>query len=304
MSTVQTFSEKDYPGLNQAADRESLRSQRIYFRCLSWYLYFLILGAVVNLFSGDSKYVALFATVLFLGSLALLILIAVKRYDRTWYSARAVAESVKTRTWRYMMRTEPYHANMEESEARNIFLCDLKEILEENRDVTKELCDETASEDAVSPAMTAARALDMQSRLSFYMNNRVQEQGNWYQQKAIKNKEEGSKWFFYLMALNGFAIICSLLRVAFLDWSYLPTGVFAVAAASVLSWMQARRFTELSTSYALTAHEITIIRGRAPSVSSEESLSQFVSDTENAFSREHTQWAARRDAACRIRETR
>ena len=59
--------------------------------------------------------------------------------------------------------------------------------------------------------------------------------------------------------------------------------------------MQAKRFTELSASYALTAHEITLIREQADELKKDEHLSTFVGDAENAFSREHTQWEARKD---------
>jgi hypothetical protein len=66
-------------------------------------------------------------------------------------------------------------------------------------------------------------------------------------------------------------------------------------AASTLSWIQAKRFSELSASYALAAHEISFIKEQAASIKKDDNLSQFVGDAENAFSREHTQWVARKD---------
>jgi len=45
----------------------------------------------------------------------------------------------------------------------------------------------------------------------------------------------------------------------------------------------------------LTAYEIGFIREQISNVSTDKELSDFVKDAENAFSREHTQWAARRD---------
>lgn len=60
--------------------------------------------------------------------------------------------------------------------------------------------------------------------------------------------------------------------------------------------MQAKRFTELSTSYALTANEIALIREDAYGLEEDVELSKFVGDAENAFSREHTQWEARKDS--------
>ena len=70
--------------------------------------------------------------------------------------------------------------------------------------------------------------------------------------------------------------------------SYAITGLQGITGIT-------ERFSELAASYALAAHEIGIIREQANAVS-EAQFSTFVADTENAFSREHTQWVARKDA--------
>jgi hypothetical protein len=62
-----------------------------------------------------------------------------------------------------------------------------------------------------------------------------------------------------------------------------------------MGWVQTKRFQELAGSYALTAHEIMLLDAMLPSDQSDEKFSSFVGDAENAFSREHTQWRARRD---------
>lgn len=297
MSGKPVFQERDFPGLYQAANADSLKAQRSYFNILGCFLCLLILGAIANLFSDVSSASNLITALFLLCSLLLSGSLAWKRFERTWYSARAVAESVKTRTWRYMMRGKPY--DVSNDRANELFLSDLKEILSNNSEVTKEMCDESASQDAISSRMEQIRALPVDERLSFYLANRVSEQGRWYHQKAKINKAEGNRWFFIVVGLNASAILCALLRIQFVGWTYIPTAVMTVGAASAMSWLQAKRFSELSTSYALTAHEINITRARGSSIQSELDLSQYVIDTENAFSREHTQWAARRDAVCR-----
>lgn len=171
--------------------------------------------------------------------------------------------------------------------------------MKENRDVTKELCNENASSDPISSMMEKIRASEMPQRLSFYIKCRVEEQRDWYKKKSRFNKDCTLKWFLIIVLLNGVAILCALLRIGFTSWTFLPTEVFAVAAASSVSWLQAKRFNELTTSYALAAHEITIIKARMHNISSDEEFSKHVSDTENAFSREHTQWTARRDTVVR-----
>ena len=64
----------------------------------------------------------------------------------------------------------------------------------------------------------------------------------------------------------------------------------------MLSWIQAKRFQELAASYALAAHEISIIRQQSSGPMDDRAFSRFVGDAENAFSREHTQWVARQDS--------
>jgi len=74
-----------------------------------------------------------------------------------------------------------------------------------------------------------------------------------------------------------------------------PTEVFVVTAGAVLTWMQVKRFRELASSYGLAAQEIGIIRGELDEVKTESEFIEFVKDSENAFSREHTQWIARKN---------
>ena len=67
-------------------------------------------------------------------------------------------------------------------------------------------------------------------------------------------------------------MILAILKVAEIDPIYLPVDVLVTLAASILSWMQAKRFTELSASYALTAHEIGFINGQLATIDSEDNF--------------------------------
>ncbi len=75
----------------------------------------------------------------------------------------------------------------------------------------------------------------------------------------------------------------------------LPIEVLAVAASSILTWLQAKKHNELSSSYSLTAHEIILIKSETSRIESEEDFSEYIINCENAFSREHTQWFARKN---------
>jgi len=98
-----------------------------------------------------------------------------------------------------------------------------------------------------------------------------------------------------LIIVNGVAVACAVLRIKYPTTPFWPTDVLVAGAASLLSWMQAKRYSELAASYALTAHEIGFIAAQARQQMPEHQFSDFVGDAENAFSREHTQWIARKD---------
>jgi uncharacterized membrane protein YjjB (DUF3815 family) len=85
-------------------------------------------------------------------------------------------------------------------------------------------------------------------------------------------------------------------RIQFANVPYWPTDIFVAAAGSLLTWMQAKRFNELAASYSLAAYVISLISEQAMLPDSPHAFSVFVGDAENAFSREHTQWVARKDA--------
>jgi hypothetical protein len=97
-----------------------------------------------------------------------------------------------------------------------------------------------------------------------------------------------------MVAFNGAAVLLLIARAAWHLLAGFPVEALTVAAAGALAWMHVRRYSENASAYSLAAHEITLVRSRSEEVLNEKQLSEFVVSTEAAFSREHTQWAARR----------
>jgi hypothetical protein len=56
-----------------------------------------------------------------------------------------------------------------------------------------------------------------------------------------------------------------------------------------------KKHNELKSSYTLAAHEIVLIKSEYASINTDNQLSDFVVNSEAAFSREHTQWTARKN---------
>jgi SMODS and SLOG-associating 2TM effector domain 3/SMODS and SLOG-associating 2TM effector domain 1 len=281
------------PGLYQSADKASLNAQLLYFWCLRFYLILLIAAALVSFLWPKDPYGAMASAALFLVTLGILIALRVNRPDDLWYNGRAVAESVKTRSWRWSMRAEPYEDTDNIEIVSKQFINDLKAILEQNRSLSKNLQPSAEIQDPISETMREIRKLPIESRLEIYKGQRINNQAKWYALKSQFNKHRAMQWFWVSVFLHTTAIAILLYRIKNPALS-LPVEVVATAAGSALTWLQAKKYNELSSSYTLAAHEIVLIKGEALSVKTEKDLSEFVFNSETAFSREHTQWAARK----------
>ena len=286
-------SDKVLPGLYQSADQASLKAQGTYYNALRAYLILLIVAAIVSFYWPKDSYAAIVSASLFLITLAILIFLRVKRPDDVWYNGRAVAESVKTRSWRWMMRAEPYQDCENVEIVSKQFINDLKAILNQNRSLSDVLESNAGVEAPISEVMKDIRSKPIEERLEIYKIQRIDNQSNWYALKSAFNKRKAKQWFWVSVFLHSTAIIMLLYRIQN-PIVGLPIEVIATAASAALTWLQAKKHNELNSSYALAAHEIVLIKGEALSVESERKLSEFVLDSENAFSREHTQWVARK----------
>lgn len=291
---AQSVTDEIMPGLYQASNQASIESQRLFYGGLFIYLVLLILAALVSYWSANSKIGTLSSALLFLGTLGILVGLRVKRPDETWYNGRAVAESVRTRAWRWMMRAEPYFDADKSEIVKKEFVSDLKQILLQNRNISGALGHDKYLKEPISEEMSAVRAMSVIDRLAIYLNDRVINQSNWYSKKAVSNKKRAFFWFWVSIVLHVVAIVMLLLRVQDPALN-LPIEVVATAAGAVLTWLQAKKHNELASSYSLAAHEITLIRGEAVEIDSDERLSDYVVSAEAAFSREHTQWVARKN---------
>ncbi|PLC03451.1 DUF4231 domain-containing protein [Variovorax sp. RO1] len=284
--------EQDFPALYRSADELSLASQRHFFRALKLHLILLVVAAVLSIVSIPHWSVAAFQLLALLGALSCSIYLFSRRPDRLWYAGRAVAESIKTITWRYVCRAEPFQGG--DAAAKSDLRQKLKAVVEQNREVVQSLTNHLDAPQ-ITEVMAQMRAQSLEERKAKYATSRIGNQLTWYVKKAAFNRRTSNGFFWALIVTNAVAVVCAILRIKFVEVPYWPTDVLVAAAASLLSWMQAKRFSELAASYALAAHEISLIREQSLLPSTDEEFSLFVGDAENAFSREHTQWVARKD---------
>jgi Na+-translocating ferredoxin:NAD+ oxidoreductase RnfD subunit len=151
----------------------------------------------------------------------------------------------------------------------------------------------TENQVAITEDMKKVRDMVTDDRKQLYLKERIEDQQKWYSKKSQDLQNKVKQWFWLSVTLHVIAIFLLLLRIKAYKYQF-PIEVISTVASAILTWLQAKKFNELSAAYSHTAHEIAFIVSEADSVSSETELSNYVVNSETAFSREHTQWCARR----------
>ncbi|MEX2578427.1 MAG: DUF4231 domain-containing protein [Verrucomicrobiales bacterium] len=254
----------------------------------------MIVGSIFSVIGIESKESAALAAVVFIGTIFLSVTMLMCRSEDEWYRARAIAESVKTSTWRFMMKGAPYLDSTSIEQVKKEFRNLLRSILAKHNDLAHEFGGAISESEQITEKMCDIRRSVLARRIEFYREFRIDEQRCWYARKSAESRKKGKFWFGFLIALQAMAVVLVIFRVAYPQFGMWPTEVFVVAAGSALTWIQIKRFRELASSYGFTSQEIGIIRGELEEVKSDEDFVEFVRDSENAFSREHTQWIARK----------
>lgn len=283
------MTEADFPALYQDANRTSVDTQRRFLFATKCVILGSLVTAGLGMMGEGARVIGtqIFAAVIVLLASCYLLF---GRPQKVWYATRALAESVKTISWRYVARAEPFE--MSTAQAAVQFRKTVHELLRAN-DEASALRYASASSNLISAAMDSLRESNLDLRRSIYLKRRIDDQLTWYGSKSKWNDRRSKFWYGVLITSGLSALVLSLARLTQfhtppVDWLFsIPTAV--------LSWIQIKRYQELASSYNLTAHEIMFAKNALAQANDESAFAHFVADTENAFSREHTQWYARKD---------
>lgn len=293
------FTEQDYPALFLAADRASTAAQRKYIGLMRAALALLVmgagLGAVSPAFDFAKPAFALTSAILLGGSLVLTTYLKTQKLDQLWYGGRAVAESAKSMTWRYMTGADPYFANLPAAEADRKFVAELESIIRERKQLAFGFGGEFAERPQISEAMRALRSATVGERRGTYLAQRISDQRRWYGNQAKLNRLAENRYFNLIIGGQLFAFIAAIALVRWPDFKIRLTGVFTSLVSALIAWVQLKQHKELAQSYSVAEVELGFIQEQAQYVANDRELSDFVGDAENAISREHTLWIARRD---------
>jgi hypothetical protein len=291
--------ERDYPALFRQANQASIAAQRRYVRLSKMTLVFLVTGAALAsaspAFSSAASVFAICSAILVAGSLVLTSYAKLSKPEQVWYGGRAVAESAKSMTWRYVTCAAPYSSDLVPEEADRKFVLDLGSIFKERKHLAFDFGGGFSAEPQITDSMRLQRSAAVAERKDQYLAGRIANQRRWYCKQANSNRSAESMYFLLITVAQGLALLAAIALVRWPDSKVKLTGLLTSLASALIAWLQFRQHKELVQSYSIAELELGLIQEQARYVTSDRELSNFVIDAENAISREHTLWIARRD---------
>ncbi|MBJ6545807.1 DUF4231 domain-containing protein [Enterobacter hormaechei] len=284
----------DYPHLYEITNERSVKNQKYFLNGIRAEYALLIFIAVNSSLSYMEKYSV--NLVLFVLLIMLLLVRNIINFEQKWYKYRAVTESIKTTTWKFAMKAEPFNGSEEINDAKQ-YIGYIRNIIKVSKYAIKTETLKNLEGDTFSICLKSIREMNYEQRRDLYVEQRIEEQRTWYAKKSVFNKRLGRAWavailIFYILSLTMTALLAEDLVQA----ASLPTELITTIISALIGWVQIKKYNELSASYALTAHEIGLVKEQSYYISGEKDFLDFIRDAETAFSREHTQWQARRVA--------
>jgi hypothetical protein len=292
----------DYPSLYAVSDRAAAKAQDGYLTMQMYYLASLgiagVVGAVGPRVSQSHVWTGTAATLFLAVGVVLLWIMRGRRLDKTWFDGRAIAESVKTSAWRYMMGVAPYGLDRDSEDADRELLSQLDEIHSARPGIEKTLAsDKHARGPQITELMRQVRRSPFESRVAFYRRERLQNQEAWYKGKAAAYARSATAWFWIVATLQTVALPLAIINLTLSTSLVEVAPVAASLVGPLVAWVQIRRYDELAQTYALAAQELGKLESMALRATTEEQFRQLVMQAEEASSREHTMWCARRETS-------
>lgn len=289
---------KDFPNYYQAADSISIKSQNAYLNIIRVDLISMIIAALLAIYSfqdvNQKFWIYCFTGFFLLLGLILTIVLKSKKYEDVWYQGRALAESSKTLTWRFITCAEYFEQSLALNTVKERFIERIREVANEFKELSASMDSKILNQEIITSKMLEVRNLSMDERKEYYIKNRIEEQQNWYSKKAEWNKGRYNLWFWIILASQFFAIVSVVILMNNPESNWNIVGLLTTIASSAISWLQIKQHQEQKQAYTTASEELNFIKELSYNVNTEDQLSEFILDSENAISREHTLWLAQR----------
>lgn len=289
---------EQYPELFLGTDSASRRAQGAHALLLRFQLAFLVLASLLSSFSswpfGQIESLRTAIAAVLAVNLILLGILRLKQYDRIWFDCRAVAESVKSSTWRYVMRVTPFTEELSPEAADALFIEELRQMRLARPQVGVHLTAHSQNSQ-ITDEMRRIRGLPLADRRRTYLEDRLHEQLRWYTRMTRSNRTWSEFWFWASSVTQAAALIFAILGIILLPLVANLVSLLMTLTAAFIAWTQARRYEELAQAYGLASQELIELRTLSAYFTEPEDFSKFVEQIEEAISREHTMWRARRN---------
>ncbi|MDH6706448.1 MULTISPECIES: DUF4231 domain-containing protein [unclassified Kitasatospora] len=288
------------PELFWTADKASLDGQR---ETLRWYrglIAMLVIAALIGSFPGPDKRGAFDTTPLYSVAAFLIAGYFWSRLRRSnpqgrWYEARAAAESVKTLAWKYTVRARPFDGEAESADVDRGYLLQVEDVLRAFED-PEIVPPGTVPE--ITPEMRRMRAGSLTARRTLYLRTRVEGQRTWYRARAEACETQGVSWGLGIAAMIIIGAAAAIAQAT----GALQVHVFgasSAAAAAIIAWTQLKQLRPLAAAYQLAARELENVGNQLSDLDlkapdAEARWARLAAEAEDAVSREHTTWRARR----------
>lgn len=174
-----TISNNTFPCFYVLADQQAIESQKQYLSALRASIVLIVAASLLIYLQHffELNYVELLVSILLLFNLILNWWIQSVKMDNLWYDYRSIAESIKTLTWKYMLKVTPFAGP--ESGSTKEFRKRVKKILNDNKILLQKSKAIPAHKQFITNDMRNIRACDLKTRGLIYDKYRVQDQAEW-----------------------------------------------------------------------------------------------------------------------------
>ena len=295
----ESFEDSDFPTIFTMADKCSIDSQKEYLNKIKLNAVVGTVSIVLALFIDSSRVSLAFLVIALVFCVISMWSLVSEQKEKSWYRSRALAESVKSLTWKYIIGGEPFTHDLNIDKINNDFVSKVKGLRDEHRATFRDMVISEDNLSIITEKMKKIRCLSDKQRAEYYLSERIKSQKKWYIEKSKYNGRRSKLWSQIIVGLLICALVFAVLKGIFPEYKYYPIELCIFLSTCSFTWLQTKRFNELNAAYNLTAHEIADIEVEMSRIIDSnifENFPEFISDCETAFSREHTQWLARRDS--------
>ena len=205
-----------YPALHASAAVASRDGRVGHTRLVTIDLALLALAAVIGIalqaLPLPGTWPRVVAAVLLAIALLAKLATRLRSYDVEWFDGRAVAETVKSASWRYAMHATPY--DVKDSTADTLFTTTLRAAIAARPAIGGFLHAVPADGQQITPSMREIRDLPWRERQRLYLSDRVGDQIRWYSGKAAENVRQARRWFWIGFIAQGAALVLAIMLIA------------------------------------------------------------------------------------------